>query len=327
MRARRPRRLLGVLGIVLAMTGCAAVPQVDVRGYVDEAIEGLSEGYYADSAEWRTALEHELPGLYAAESISDTHAALGRLTKVAGGEHSRFQTPREADALEGARYSTTGVPVPAVEFVGAVATVTLPAFSTDDPDELETYMSAAATIFASDRASDSCGWVVDLSDNGGGSLWAMLVAVSPLLDDGVIEVWHTRDGRTSEVVLDANTVMWNDEDWSDFGVLPGAPLKLPHRPVAIVQSTVTASAAESVIAAFAGQPQVATFGTVTAGFTTVNDGFTLPDGAHVTLSFALMGDRQGNAFDGPIPPDHGVDPTRGSAVAEAEAWVAAQCHP
>lgn len=86
----------------------------------------------------------------------------------------------------------------------------------------------------------------------------------------------------------------------------------------------TASAGEWVVVAFTGQEDVKTFGAPTSGFTTVNDGFELPDGAIVTLSFAVMGDRNGNFFDGPLIPDSAVGQGR-EPQSVARDWVADQC--
>jgi carboxyl-terminal processing protease len=142
------------------------------------------------------------------------------------------------------------------------------------------------------------------------------------LDDGVIETFRKRDGSASNVVVEGNIVTWDDKE---EGRLPGEPIKLPDRPIGIVQSIMTASAAESVVLSFTGQERVETFGTETGGFTTVNAGVDLPDGAVITLSFALMGDREGNFYDGTIAPDHEVDRFQGSALKEAQNWVATQC--
>ena len=312
---------VGVTVLLLVISGCSRSSDRGVREYVDEAISGLSEGYYADSDAWDEAVEEALPGLYASDSIPDTYEALRRLTKVAGGKHSFFSTPADV-AVWDQPFPPGGVPMPTVTYDGMVATVTVPGFSSDDQSEIDQYLGAAVAVFESERARTACGWVIDLSANGGGNLWEMLVAVSPLLDDGVVEAFRDRDGSTSNVVVNGNTVTWDDQEW---GSLPGEPTKFASRPIAIVQSGVTASAAESVIVAFAGQEGVETFGSKTGGFTTVNNGFELPDGAVVTLSFALMGNREGNFYQGPIAPDHDTKGVGVGAMTSAKDWMADQC--
>ncbi|WP_448812166.1 S41 family peptidase [Agromyces bauzanensis] len=294
---------------------------MSVREYVDEAIAGLDEGYYADSPEWDAAVAEALPDLYAADAIPDTYRLLSDLTKVAGGAHSFFSTPADVAGWE-RPYRSGQVPVPTVSYDGSVATVVVPAFSSANQSEIDQYLEAAADIFTSQRAQSTCGWVIDVSANTGGDLRVMLVALSPLLDDGVVEKFRERDGSTSDVVVLANTVSWGEEVW---GKLPAEPTKLTTRPIGIVQGATTASAGESVIIAFTGQQGATTFGSATGGFTTVNDGFELPDGAEVTLSFALMGDREGNFYEGPLAPDRAVGHSDGSSQSVARDWAAGQC--
>ncbi|WP_430867452.1 S41 family peptidase [Demequina aurantiaca] len=318
----------GLMLLVLMLSGCSRSSDGGVREYVDEAVAGLGEGYYADSDAWDKALEEELPGLYAEQTIPDTYGALRRLTEVAGGHHSSFSTPAEI-AEWNELYSPGGVPLPTVTYGGVVANLSLPAFSSEDQDEIDEYLGAAARIFDSERASEACGWVVDLSLNGGGNLWTMLTAVSPLLDDGVVEAFRDREGSTSNVTVTGNTVTWDAPEWDslqqEWGTFPGDVAKFEGRPIAILQSSVTGSAAESVIVAFAGQERVKTFGLATAGFTTVNDGFELPDGAFVTLSFALMGDREGTFHEGPIAPDQETSGGIVGATELAESWLDDEC--
>ncbi|WP_416447013.1 S41 family peptidase [Leucobacter sp. HNU] len=345
---RRLRRgtavLVGVLVLGLAVGGAPA-GDPGVRAYTDRALSGLQAGYYVDTPTWDEVLARELPVLRAAEATSDTHGALSRLVRAAGGFHSRFSTPEQAAAS-----SRPGFPSsrenPTVRYDGRLGIVTVPGFSSVHADEQERYLRAAGEIFASEQASSACGWVIDVRHNGGGLGWAMILAVSPLLDDGTVEQFRTRDGRTSAVRVRDASLSWVGRRWDSlpafagrFGALdqlgmpglvvapalPGAPAKLPGRPIALVQSTRSASAAEMVLLAFAGQARTATFGAESAGYTTLNGGFMLPDGAEVTLSFALMGDRDGNFHEGAIPPDHPVDPEDDSALEAARGWALQQC--
>lgn len=318
---------VALTALLLFVSSCSRTGDGGVRAYVDEAIDGLSEGYYADSGTWDDAVEEALPGLYAAESIPDTYSALRRLTSIAGGKHSFFQTPADAAGWE-RPYPEGGVPTPTVTYEGAVGTLEIPEFSSAHQYERDEYLGAAAGIFDSERAHAACGWVIDLGFNRGGDFFTMLAAVSPLLEDGDVESFRDRDGFATQVSVSGNTVTWDGKqgrDGREFGSLPGEPRKLRGLPIAIVQSGMTGSAAEALIIAFAGQAQVETFGSQSAGFTTMNDGFVLPDGANVTLSFALMEDREGNVYEDGITPDHQVERSGPSALGAAQDWVAEEC--
>lgn len=346
---RNARRSMtaAIVGGVMLLSIAAAAPVGDsgVRAYVDRALAGLQGGYYVGTPEWDEALAEELPVLRAAEAPSDTYAALSRLSLAAGGRHSRFSTPVQTASATQPDVPWSRTP-PTVRYDGRLGILTIPGFSSVHADDQDRYLRAASEIFDSAQARSACGWVVDVRQNDGGLAWAMLLAVSPLLDDGTVEQFRTRDGRTSAVRVEGTSLRWEGRRWDGlplfvgrfgaldrFGMpglvvapaLPSAPTKLAGRPVALVQSTRSASAAEMVLLAFAGQARTATFGSESAGYTTLNGGFMLPDGAQVTLSFALMGDRGGTFFEGAIPPDHPADPEDGSALGAARSWVLQQC--
>lgn len=324
VKAKQPRCIaVGAVAalMVLSISSCAPTSETPVKEYVDKAVEGLSGGYYANSPEWDAAISESLPQLYAAASVPDTYPLLRRLTKIAGGPHSRFSTPAEAAAWE-QPYQPGLVPLPTVRFDDTVATITIPAFSSPQQSDINEYLEAAAEILASPRAHSACGWVIDVAGNTGGDPRVMLAALTPLLEDGVVIMLRDRDGATSNVTVRSNAITGAGEEWSN---LPGGPAKLSDRPIGIVQGGATASAGEWVVVAFTGQKNVRTFGSATGGFTTVNDGFTLPDGAVVTLSFAVMGDRKGIFYTAPIQPDHAPSQGDGTAASMARDWVIGQC--
>ncbi len=349
---RHLHRRIGVLAaaivggaMLLSIIAAAPVGDSGVRAYVDRALAGLQDGYYVGTPEWDEALAEELPGLRAAGAPSDTYSALSRLTRVAGGHHSRFSAPERtaASSQPDVPWSRT---TPTARYDGRLGILTIPGFSSVHADDQDRYLRAASEIFDSAQARSACGWVIDVGQNDGGSPWPMILAASPLLDDGAVEQFRTRDGRVSAVRVSGTSLSWDGRRWDGLPVfagrfgaldqlglpglvaapaLPGAPAKLAGRPVAIVQSARSASAAEMVLLAFAGQARTATFGAESAGYTTVNGGFMLPDGAEVTLSFALMGDRDGNFHEGAIPPDHPADPEDDSALDAARNWALQQC--
>lgn len=331
--------------LLLSITAAAPVDDSGVRTYVDRALAGLQDGYYVGTPEWDEALAEELPVLRAAEAPSDTYGALSRLSRAAGGRHSHFSTPVQTTSATqpDVPWSRT---TPTARYDRRLGILTIPGFSSVHADDQERYLRAASEIFGSAQARSACGWVIDVGQNDGGSPWPMILAASPLLDDGTVEQFRTRDGRVSAVRVSGTSLIWDGRRWDGLPVfagrfgaldqlglpglvtapaLPGAPAKLTGRPVAIVQSARSASAAEMVLLAFAGQARTATFGTETAGYTTVNGGFMLPDGAEVTLSFALMGDRDGNFHEGAIPPDHPAGPEDESALDAARNWALQQC--
>lgn len=321
--ARRSRGLsatLAVLGLC-AVLGCSAQPHAEVSDFVDEALAGLEQGYYANTPEWEAAVEREKPALQAAQSVEATYPILVRLTKVAGGDHSFFSNPEEVAGTK-ARYPGGKVPVPTVAYDGELAVLAIPAFSSIHQEEIRHFLHASEQVFSDDAAESACGWVIDLRANTGGDMRTMLVSLSPLLDEGTVMTFRDRDGTKTHVVNENRGITWNGERWGELAdPTPG----LSGKPIALVQSSATASAGEALILAFRGQDRVETFGEVTSGYTTVNKGVYLSDGSTITLSFALMGDRSESFPEGPLEPDQAVTGSYDAPLQAAKEWASQQC--
>jgi hypothetical protein len=88
----------------------------------------------------------------------------------------------------------------------------------------------------------------------------------------------------------------------------------------------TASSGEAVTIAFRGRPRTRSFGLPTAGLSTSNGTFPLPDGAALLLTTAIEADRTGRRYGDKIEPDQLVenDPTKGDpAIEAATQWLRA----
>jgi carboxyl-terminal processing protease len=102
--------------------------------------------------------------------------------------------------------------------------------------------------------------------------------------------------------------------------------------VAVLTGPRTASSGEAVTIAFRGRPRTRSFGLPTAGLSTANGTFPLPDGAAIFLTTAVEADRTGRRFGDKIEPDQRVDaePAEvGDAAMEAATqWLRASssCH-
>jgi C-terminal processing protease CtpA/Prc len=104
------------------------------------------------------------------------------------------------------------------------------------------------------------------------------------------------------------------------------PLRLtrPAPPVALLVSRSTASSGEAVVVSFLGRDRTRTFGLPTAGFSTANQTFGLPDGALLVVTTAVMADRTGRRHGGAIAPDVVTPARSGQDVAAAKAWLTGQ---
>lgn len=150
----------------------------------------------------------------------------------------------------------------------------------------------------------TCGWIVDLRRNQGGSIDPMIVAVGPILGEGDIGAFVDANG---------NRAVWNYHDGgfyeanqARFKIDHPYHLQHPMPPVAILTSGFTASAGEATLVSFRGRPHTRSFGVPTYGVPTGNASKQLSDGAELVLTVVLEADRTGRTYDAPMPPDQTV---------------------
>ncbi len=139
-------------------------------------------------------------------------------------------------------------------------------------------------------------------------MWPMLGALRPLLGAPMGSM-RDRDGRLQA---------WSSApEARDMG-------ELEHQPVAVLTGPRTASSGEAVVVAFRGRLDTRSFGLPTAGRSTSNSTFDLPDGSRLLLTTAVMIDRTGAAYGGRIAPDVRIDSAKTAedgALAAAQAWL------
>ena len=305
--------LLGAALVVVACTPTTA--SREVRVYVEDAVAAMGDGIRTGSATWEARRDAAVDAMLSEDSVADTYPALNALAIEAGGNHSRFMAPAQAEA---ATTTSETAQLPDAMYDGWVGIIRLPAFNSRDADLQRQYVDAALQAYA--RSDAPCGWVVDLRGNGGGNMYPMLAAVAPLITDGV--VLRLADDTEHVRVEVSNGVLTSPAD----SVAGSSSVASLDAPVALLTSSATASAAEAVVISFLGQDRVRTFGGSTAGMTTGNESFEMSDGALLVLTTSFMVDRSGTRHDGPLMPDVPVNPrARTDALDVASAWLTAQC--
>lgn len=169
-------------------------------------------------------------------------------------------------------------------------------------------------------AAAPCGLIVDLRADSGGSVWPMIAGLAPLYPPGTLQTWIDRDGGASEMALDADGL----RDGPNRIGLPVADLPAvahPPRYVAVLWGEWTASAGELTAIAFAGQPNVRSFGAPSVGQTTSNASIRLPNGGTLAVMTSRVRDRTGRDVEGALVPDERSD----APIDAAQAWLAAEC--
>lgn len=310
---KRPKRVYTLVGCaivtaVMVISGCSATTprSASYAGYINSALAVLDEnGLYRGSSEWRNELATARKRAADIDSRTAAYSLLHIAVAIAGGAHSVFLTPADVTASQGATGETK---LPWVETQDGINVLRLPPLVAAEgtPDAIA-YSSAGRDAILANKAKAPCGWVIDLSSNSGGNGIAMLRAIAPLLDSPRALGFLYPDGRRS----------WLPQAEMNEGVV---------RPIAILVSNMTRSAAELVLAAFDKQANTVRVGQPSAGMTTSNQIFPLDDGAEMVLSTAWFLNREGEKLDGPFAPD--IEVPRGDPQARliaATDWVRDSC--
>jgi carboxyl-terminal processing protease len=203
----------------------------------------------------------------------------------------------------GTRYSTNVVPT-AVRLEGNVGLLELPTHSGDGTIVgVGDYAERAQAAIQSVDSIATCGWIVDLRRNSGGNMWPMIAGMGPILGEGQAggfvdaessSMWSYENGKASI------------DNYTEHEVASPYMLKNPNPLVAVLTSKYTGSSGEATALSFVGRPNTRSFGQATYGVPTANSIFPFSDNALLVLTVAFMTDRNGKAFDAPIPPDQSV---------------------
>ena len=285
---------------MLIAVGCTVSAE---KNYVRKAVKLMDKhALFAQGPAWEEARSEAL----AANPVSmeEAHEVVLKALKVAGGKHSFLwtQESQQQDAETNQSIS------PSVEVTDdGIAVIALPPFNAQSYTEIKRY---ASTVL--DTLPDSIpGAVIDLRGNTGGNLYPMGAAVHQLLTDGIVLKFRTRR-------LQSPIPRSYFPKTAGVGARPSIGC-----PVALLVDSLTASAGEMVMICFRGQDRTRVFGTPTAGYTSGNQLFPMPDGSQLALTVSSTLARTGEEFcNEPIAPDVLTD----SPLADALAWLSAVLH-
>lgn len=264
-------------------------------------------GIYAGGEDWAQARQEAEAKLSSVDSIDEANPILKQAAKVAGGKHSFIMTAEDSQEV------TEGLlaDMPTADRQGDVLILTLPGFM-GDKTQSQAYADTLARAIDANR--DVTGVIVDLRSNTGGDMGPMVAGISPLLPDGEVMAFETRQ-MTLPVTLEKGRVQGG-----------GTPLKVEvleklEVPVAILQGPETASSGEATLLAFKGLPYSQFFGLPTAGYASANQILPLYGGHKLVLTTGKDVDRTGAVYaEDPILPDLETD----MAMEAGMAWIQSQ---
>jgi len=277
-----------------------------------------------DSVNWPQVRESAYMLAAGSETTQDTYPAIEVAIRLLEDGHSHLYTPGEAKALQGdvTENAVLGPWVaPSGELLDSkIGYVSVPGFQGTNPTRTTRFADQLQAEIARLDSAHPCGWIVDLRNNWGGNVFAMLAGIGPLLGNGNAGGGVTAEGRT---IFRA----YNDGSSGEASISK-APyvLSLSHPPLAVLIGGKTASSGEALALAFIGKANTRTFGLPSAGATTGNSPFPLSDGAVLNLAITHMMDSAGKVYTGKIEPDVRVD-SEGvdAAIGEATNWLNERC--
>lgn len=247
------------------------------------------------------------------QTSSEVYPAIRFLLSELGDHHSFLSPPSQTTAMRMGSVQNLNPEVRSAS--DGVGYVKVPSYQGWEPASMRTYAERFHQSLNVLRETATCGWIVDLRQDGGGNMWPMLAGLKPFLGDAALGTFESPSGSTPP---------WRAGD--NVGVQPPLSLTtLESAWVAVLTGPRTASSGEAVTIAFRGRPHTRSFGLPTAGLSTANETFPLPDGAAILLTTAIEVDRTGHHFGEKIDPDQRVDgdsTEAGDAVADvARRWL------
>ncbi|MEB2181219.1 S41 family peptidase [Xanthomonas campestris pv. campestris] len=311
------------IGVALAGDGAVEVtglrlmaqPVVDAASaaaILDVAIPAIREHALQRSRiDWATR-EPQLRAQATSMRKADAYAAIEALIAELDDGHSALLRPSTLRDMEARAAHAT---VQAQLLQPDVGYVVVPGLMTSSSDVRGDYQRALSAALDGMASQARCGWIIDLRQNSGGTMWPMLNGLQPLLGDHVLGYFVNADGKQTP--------------WRARAVPPmsGVRVAQTDRPVAVLIGPNTASAGEMVAIAFRGRPATRSFGQPSAGQTTGNRSVDLPGGGVLAVASSALQDRDAQRLDGALQPDVVLDP-QADAIDAAAQWLRMQrCAP
>ena len=237
--------------------------------------------------------------------------------------HSFFTTQQDWKGMnEGGQHPVTGEvhhEMPSGRLLkDDIAYIHIPMFISSDKQLMQQYADQAQRLIADFDHKNVKGYIIDVSDNGGGNSLPMIAGVGPLLGDGVCGYSFSGDGSLKTRIYNEGTVAWDTT--INFRKADPYEPKNKNKPIAVIYGPGTASSGEVTAISFIGLPNSRSFGQATYGATTRVDNFELSDGSYLNLASGYDADRNKREYKGPIKPDVATDDNE-TAIEEAVKWI------
>jgi carboxyl-terminal processing protease len=277
----------------------------EARVYLDQALAIMQEhSMVRDRVDWETVRAKAYRKAWGARTPADTYSAIGLALGELGDHHSYLLSPdRVADLEDGTMAAAS--PDPWGELLEErLGYLFLPGWA-GLGDLANGHATRIQQIVRELDAFAPCGWILDLRENTGGSMWPMLAGVGPVLGEGRVGAFVSADGQQDDWIYANGQARMGDDVLTEVEG-PTYVLAEPLPPVAVLIGPSTISAGEAIAIAFRGRPNTRSFGHLTAGLSTGPWEFVLSDGAWMMLVVSAFADRTGQVYGSWIVPDQVV---------------------
>jgi carboxyl-terminal processing protease len=325
------RVLLPILILTCLVSACGGAPPPQrtdptptLLPDLDRALAIMqANSFYTASADWEALREFANEMTAVKHDPVSVRFVLERVLLALGDKHGYVLTSSQVESYETLTTADSRPPQASL-LADRLGYLLVTEFASGRPEEQVRYAQGLQELIREVDASRPCGWVVDLRGNLGGSMWAMLAGVGPVLGEGESGAFVFTDGhsqpwayREGQALLEGQVAVAVPSPWV---------LSTSAPPVAILTDGMTVSSGEALALAFRGRPGTRSFGQPTAGYSSAIETYLLDDGSMLGLTVAVFTDRNGVSFTGgPIPPDEIVSlPAGGDVPAEAVTWLLAQ---
>jgi carboxyl-terminal processing protease len=277
-----------------------------VTSLVEQVLDTMQyQSFKRDQIDWTGLRSQVLARAAGATKMSDTYPALQLALSLLNDSHSRY-VAASGSVISYSSVSCASSIAPVPPLPANIGYVRVGSTSNTTP---EAYAGALHSAIRAADSDNTTGWIVDLRGNGGGSTYAMVAGVGPILGDGAAGSFVNLDGVKTE--------------WGYRGGVPAATgatsngslvvipstvyqLRRSNPRVAVLSDRANASAGESTLISFIGRPDTRVFGTASCGLSTGVAGLTMRDGAVLWLARSFMADRNGRQYGGAVLPDETI---------------------
>lgn len=296
-------------------TGEAAVTSL-----VEQVLDTMQQqSFKRDQIDWTAFRTQVLARAAGATKMSDAYPALQLALSMINDSHSRY-VAATGNVIYYSSISCSSSIAPLPELPANIGYVRVGATSNTTA---EAYSGAMQSAIRDADRDDTMGWIVDLRGNGGGSTYAMVAGIGPILGDGTAGSFINLDGvRTEWGYRSGAATATGATSNGSLVVIPSTVYELRHPSprVAVLSDRGNASAGESTLISFMGRPDTRVFGTPSCGLSTGVAGLTMRDGAVLWLARSVMADRNRQKYGYTVLPDETITDSA-QLIARAVQWL------